>query len=373
MEELKKIKDIEKETQEREEKEDEVFKRRESLQRTPPGQQKWMLQGVLEGGSKDTKQGTITPLLRPRANTLPREKITGPQERVANLFKRPREEGTPPPTKKEEKAGHSQVTVGPLPPAADKGGTGRSTQKGARVPTTLKLRASWKKAELAVKTVTPKESRTIPAAPQKRTATSPAALGTDKRRKEDPGADGGEQDSEDQWKESNRKRRKRKTTAEKEKTEQIPGSEIPQTAERKKVRTKTTRPRSEACLSGLSKARAMLKSWLSYDRKQTGSSRPVGWNVARQTGSSRPVGWNVARLNEETLVSVMKAREAEVLTHHGSAEEGAVAAMRLIRKACDASMPRKRACRRGAVAAYWWTDEIANLRKRCRGPAGAAR
>lgn len=85
----------------------------------------------------------------------------------------------------------------------------------------------------------------------------------------------------------------------------------------------------------------------------------------RQTGSSRPVGWNVARLNEETLVSVMKAREAEVLTHHGSAEEGAVAAMRLIRKACDASMPRKRACRRGAVAAYWWTDEIANLRKRC--------
>ncbi|KAK9729590.1 hypothetical protein QE152_g15875 [Popillia japonica] len=129
MEELKKLKDIEKETQEREEKEDEVFKRRESLQRTPPGQQKWMLQGVLEGGSKDTKQGTITPLLRPRANTLPTGKITGPQERVANLSKRPREEGTPPPTKKEEKAGNSQATVGPLPPAADKGGTGRSTPK----------------------------------------------------------------------------------------------------------------------------------------------------------------------------------------------------------------------------------------------------
>lgn len=75
--------------------------------------------------------------------------------------------------------------------------------------------------------------------------------------------------------------------------------------------------------------------------------------------------WNVAKMREDILCSVVRAGEGGVRENHGTAEEKANITMALIHEACDASMPRRSSYKGRKKAAYWWTDEIANLRKRC--------
>lgn len=69
---------------------------------------------------------------------------------------------------------------------------------------------------------------------------------------------------------------------------------------------------------------------------------------------SRPASeWNISEINEEILISIIKSREAELFSYVGTAGDVVDAAMTLVRRACDASMPRRK-CRRGGNRTVDW-------------------
>ena len=63
---------------------------------------------------------------------------------------------------------------------------------------------------------------------------------------------------------------------------------------------------------------------------------------------------------DKSLFSLVLVRECAV----GPAENKANQVMKMVSRACDATMPRKR-CNTGRQSVYWWTNEIASLRKSC--------
>lgn len=79
----------------------------------------------------------------------------------------------------------------------------------------------------------------------------------------------------------------------------------------------------------------------------------------------RRVGWNVAKLHEEVLTTVITRGAADVLETVGPSCTVVEATMGLIRRGCNASMPKRKNLRGNRKAVYWWTDEIAALRRRC--------
>ena len=78
--------------------------------------------------------------------------------------------------------------------------------------------------------------------------------------------------------------------------------------------------------------------------------------------------WNVRRLDKSSFEDLVKNKTIE---NRRSAEELATATMSLISSACEQSMPAVSG-RRGKKPVYWWTPEIAELRKRCLGLRRAA-
>lgn len=100
---------------------------------------------------------------------------------------------------------------------------------------------------------------------------------------------------------------------------------------------------------------------------QVGSLDPLG--DARR-GRDLAIGWNVARLDKEVLLRVLATggrmlEEAETpFTSREEAEQLITCTMRLITKSCDGSMPR-RSRQAHRKPAYWWTQDIAELRRSC--------
>lgn len=80
---------------------------------------------------------------------------------------------------------------------------------------------------------------------------------------------------------------------------------------------------------------------------------------------TRPARWNVSKLNRETLIAAIDRGKASALKSNGPARTLADATMGLIRRACDASMPRKKSLHGKKKPVYWWTEDIARLRRRC--------
>ncbi|XP_029053726.2 uncharacterized protein LOC114881189 [Osmia bicornis bicornis] len=84
----------------------------------------------------------------------------------------------------------------------------------------------------------------------------------------------------------------------------------------------------------------------------------------------RPSGWNAAKMDGEKFVATLLdgARHIppvpEDANDVGAVDAPVDATMGLIHRACDASMPRKRPWK-GRTQAYWWNDQIAELRWRC--------
>ena len=84
---------------------------------------------------------------------------------------------------------------------------------------------------------------------------------------------------------------------------------------------------------------------------------------------TKPSGWNAARLNVERFEATLdNGKEAIAMKVRGlpvdsCAEDVVKDTMNLIHKASDASMPRKKHFR-GRKATYWWSTEIAELRKK---------
>lgn len=79
----------------------------------------------------------------------------------------------------------------------------------------------------------------------------------------------------------------------------------------------------------------------------------------------KPGYWNLNRLNvrmfEATLATGIQRRDTEGGTE---AEALVSSTIDLVNSACEVSMPRKKP-RHGKSPVYWWTPEIADLRKRC--------
>lgn len=86
------------------------------------------------------------------------------------------------------------------------------------------------------------------------------------------------------------------------------------------------------------------------------------------TSASRPAGWNAAKLDRAKLGGHLTQSIEAGLTARPESAEGAHvesfvdSTMRAIERACDSSMPRRKPFR-GRRQAYWWTDEIAQLRR----------
>ncbi|XP_046143148.1 uncharacterized protein LOC123988153 [Osmia bicornis bicornis] len=84
----------------------------------------------------------------------------------------------------------------------------------------------------------------------------------------------------------------------------------------------------------------------------------------------RPSGWNAAKMDGEKFVATLLdgARHIPSVPEDANdirAVDALVdATMGLIHRACDASMPRKRPWK-GRTQAYWWNDQIAELRRLC--------
>lgn len=93
--------------------------------------------------------------------------------------------------------------------------------------------------------------------------------------------------------------------------------------------------------------------------------------TGRNPGRGRRKAWNAAKLDKDVFYETMRSglpslRNTSTTTEEGTSTETVVeTTMRLIHKACDASMPLRAPRRSGRPPAYWWTDEIAELRRIC--------
>lgn len=79
-------------------------------------------------------------------------------------------------------------------------------------------------------------------------------------------------------------------------------------------------------------------------------------------------GWNVKRMDperfERTFLNSLRVAQGHDITTREDAETIVSATMGAIEAACEVSMPRKTG-RRGKSPAYWWTPEIATMRRSC--------
>lgn len=101
-----------------------------------------------------------------------------------------------------------------------------------------------------------------------------------------------------------------------------------------------------------------------YIMVHVAESRAIG-----NRNKERPARWNVDRMDRERFSAVITEGQGKLERIINSpmsrpaAEELAKAVVRLIQRACAKSMPRKRL--RNRRPAYWWTEDIAFLRRKC--------
>lgn len=83
---------------------------------------------------------------------------------------------------------------------------------------------------------------------------------------------------------------------------------------------------------------------------------------------NKPFRWNLERMNvekfREELSKGVQVAQGPVTDERTATEMLVASTISLIATACEASMPRKKP-RHGNPPAYWWTSEIADLRRKC--------
>ena len=81
--------------------------------------------------------------------------------------------------------------------------------------------------------------------------------------------------------------------------------------------------------------------------------------------TSRP-RWSVRKIDNNKLTDTIQEGATHIInkSYEGKAEYLVADAMKLLHQACDVAMPRI-TWRSNRRAVYWWTDEIASLRKEC--------
>lgn len=97
----------------------------------------------------------------------------------------------------------------------------------------------------------------------------------------------------------------------------------------------------------------------------------IGETTNRNKKATQPnKRWNVTRMDAKIFRDYIKEGQAEIANlikdadARGDAETVVQTTMRIIEKACQASMPLK-TTRKGKRPMYWWTEEIATLRNNC--------
>lgn len=123
---------------------------------------------------------------------------------------------------------------------------------------------------------------------------------------------------------------------------------------------------------------AAIKDWQVLEDFTGSDHQYIGFTIKGKTRRGtcsnirkKLIGWKVGKLDEKALIEAV-SREQSILEEASqqtetTAEQAEILVgktMTLIAKACDASMP-KRCNRRGGQPAYWWTEEIAELRREC--------
>ena len=84
----------------------------------------------------------------------------------------------------------------------------------------------------------------------------------------------------------------------------------------------------------------------------------------------KPTRWNSATMDAEKLYNIIQQGMAAIINEHAKSSTASeatsrvAATMKLIHRACSASMKRRKP-RNNRQPAYWWTPEIALLRKEC--------
>lgn len=85
-----------------------------------------------------------------------------------------------------------------------------------------------------------------------------------------------------------------------------------------------------------------------------------GKNPAKKDTKAKYIGWASKRLNEE----VFKHEFGSDIELNGTAVDKVRKITRKLKRACDASMPKRRVTR-NSPPNYWWNTEISNLRSAC--------
>ncbi|XP_046687072.1 uncharacterized protein LOC124372704 [Homalodisca vitripennis] len=114
-----------------------------------------------------------------------------------------------------------------------------------------------------------------------------------------------------------------------------------------------------------------ISHWMVLDDYTASDHQYILFDVTdglRRTSAPRevPLQWNTKKLDAGKFTDViLRATTREPAVHGGACTETLVSSvMGLITSACDKSMPRRRIrCNKQPV--YWWTDEIADLRRAC--------
>lgn len=108
--------------------------------------------------------------------------------------------------------------------------------------------------------------------------------------------------------------------------------------------------------------------YIYFEIRTNGRTR-VGNNEAHNVAERKK--WNVAKLDKNKMAEALSNGVEEITQNSNSqnlegrtkAESVARAAINIITRACDVSMPRKRS-RENRRPVYWWTNEIADLRRK---------
>lgn len=110
-----------------------------------------------------------------------------------------------------------------------------------------------------------------------------------------------------------------------------------------------------------------LRNWRVLEKYSHSDHQYIAYEVDDRPGIAQihaPKGWCCRKLKEEALLKIIAEEEQSSSEKEMTAEEMVKRTTELIRRACDAGMPKKgKANQRAPV--YWWNETIADLRRDC--------
>lgn len=111
-----------------------------------------------------------------------------------------------------------------------------------------------------------------------------------------------------------------------------------------------------------------IKNWRVREFYTGSDHQYITWNTGTSDEipkKSHATRWNTAKLNVENLVFAIQNSRDVLNNSNGTAEDLTKKTVKLIRQACDVSMPRIKCNGSQKKSKYWWNNEINDTRKEC--------